>query len=324
MWQREVQKPCAHPAFIPICLLSFRTIYFTVRMKSLSKGKVHRFRVGVHTSIGGGISQSIERAVLLNATTLQIFSHNPRQWRRSAITRGEAERFTILRQKYDMKPVFIHASYLINLASLSDTVLRKSVELLSYELMNADILGAEYVVLHTGSSKEEDKKAVRQRLVKAILKAVGSTPYRASLLLENTAGERGDIASSVRALAEIIDTCKSDRIAGICIDTCHAFSSGYDLSSREGVEKLISEIDEYIGFDKLKLIHLNDSKRPLGSGVDRHEHIGKGFIGLGGFKKILSDRRISKIPLILETPKETELDDKNNLKRVWGILSKNV
>jgi len=293
-------------------------------MKSLNKGKAHRCRIGVHTSIAGGISQSIERAVFLNATTLQIFSHNPRQWRKGVITRGEAERFAILRQKYDMKPVFIHASYLINLASLSDTVLHKSIELLSYELTNADILGAEYVVLHTGSSKEEDKKAARKRTVKSILKAVGRTPYSAALLLENTAGERGDIASSVKALAEIIDTCNCDRIAGICIDTCHAFSSGYDLSSREGVEKLLSEIDEYIGIDKLKLIHLNDSKRPLGSGVDRHEHIGRGFIGLGGFKKILSDRRISKVPLILETPKKTETDDKNNLKRVWGILARNV
>jgi deoxyribonuclease-4 len=293
-------------------------------MKSLNKGKVRRFRVGVHTSIAGGISQSVERAVLLNASTLQIFSHNPRQWRENAITRREAERFAILRQKYDMKPVFIHASYLINLASLSNTVLSKSIELLSYELVNADILGAEYVVLHTGSSKEDDKKAARKRTVRSILKAVGRAPYSASLLLENTAGERGDIASSVKALAEIIDACACDRIAGICIDTCHAFSSGYDLTSREGVEKLVAEIDEYIGLDKLKLIHLNDSKRPLGSGVDRHEHIGKGYIGIGGFKKILSDRRISKVPLILETPKKTETDDKDNLRRVWGILARNV
>jgi len=239
------------------------------------------------------------------------------------IARGEAECFAMLRQKYDMKPVFIHASYLINLASLSDTVLRKSIKLLSYELMNADILGAEYVVLHTGSSKEEDKTAARKRTVRAILEAVGRTPRSSSLLLENTAGERGDIASSVKELAEIIDACDCERIAGICIDTCHAFSSGYDLSSHEGLEKLIFEIDKYIGLEKLKLVHLNDSKRPLGSGVDRHEHIGKGFIGIGGFEKILSDRRISKVPLILETPKKTGTDDKNNLKKVWGMLARN-
>jgi deoxyribonuclease-4 len=123
-------------------------------------------------------------------------------------------------------------------------------------------------------------------------------------------------------LSEIIDTCHNDRIAGICIDTCHAFSSGYDLTSYEGIETLISEIKEYVGLDKLKLIHLNDSKRPLGSGVDRHEHIGKGFIGKRGFKKILSDKRIARIPIILETPKKTEADDKRNLKAVFSMIMK--
>lgn len=292
-------------------------------MRTSSKIKVHRYRVGVHTSIAGGISQSIERAVMLNANTFQIFSHNPRQWRKSALTTGEAERFSILRQKYDMRPVFIHASYLINLASHSDTVLRKSIELLSYELANADLLGVEYVVLHTGSAKGEDRKAASRRIAKSISKAVDTSKYRASLLLENTAGERGDFTSSIEALAEIIDKCNSGKIAGICVDTCHAFSSGYDLTSRDGIERLLSEIEEYIGFDKLKLIHLNDSKRPLGSGVDRHEHIGKGFIGLKGFKRLLSDKRIERVPIILETPKDTENDDKNNLKRVLEILSKN-
>lgn len=290
----------------------------------LIKRKTHGLRVGVHTSIAGGISQSVERAVSLNATTLQIFSHNPRQWRRTVIARDEAERFSILRQKYDIKPVFIHASYLINLASLSDKILSKSMELLSYELSCADTLGAEYVVLHTGSAKGENEKAARDRAVKAIMKAVGTRQYNASLLLENTAGKKGDITSSVQTLAEIIDKCNCDRIAGICIDTCHAFSSGYDLTAHEGIERLVSEIIKYIGFDKLRLIHLNDSKRPLGAGVDRHEHIGNGYIGISGFRKMLSDKMISKVPLILETPKKNENDDKNNLRKVFDILSKNI
>ncbi len=129
-----------------------------------------------------------------------------------------------------------------------------------------------------------------------------------------------NITSSVAALAEIIDKSQCQRIAGICIDTCHAFSSGYDLTSTEGVEKLISEIKKYIGLDKLKLIHLNDSKKPLGSRIDRHEHIGKGFIGIRGFKNLLSDKRVSNIPLILETPKKNEDDDQRNLERVFSIL----
>lgn len=292
-------------------------------MRSI-KRKTYGVRVGVHTSIAGGISQSVERAVSLNASTLQIFSHNPRQWRKTVITRDEAERFSILRQKYDIKPVFIHASYLINLASRSDRILSNSIDLLSYELECADILGAEYVVLHTGNAKGENEKEARGRAVKAIMKTVGIKQYSSSLLLENTAGEKGDITSSVQTLADIIDKCNCDRIAGICIDTCHAFSSGYDLTVHEGIERLFSEIKEYVGIDKLKLIHLNDSRRPLGAGVDRHEHIGDGYIGTSGFRKLLSDKRISKVPLILETPKKNENDDSNNLRKVFQILSGNA
>jgi deoxyribonuclease-4 len=289
-------------------------------VKPSGKNKINDVRVGVHTSIAGGISKSVDRAASLNCTTLQIFSHNPRQWRKSSIRPEEAERFRILRQKYDISPVFIHVSYLINLASLSNDILRKSMDLLSYELDNADAVDAEYVVLHTGSAGGQEGHRARAGAAKAILKAVGSRQHRASVLLENTAGKKGDITSTVTALAEIIDTCQCDRIAGICIDTCHAFSSGYDLTSGEGVEKLVGEIKKYIGLDKLKLIHLNDSKRPLGSGVDRHEHIGKGFIGMRGFRNLLSDKRIANVPIILETPKKNEDDDRRNLKKVFGIL----
>ncbi|MBI4699534.1 MAG: deoxyribonuclease IV [Nitrospirae bacterium] len=290
-------------------------------MKTAKRKRTQEFRIGVHTSISGGISRAVERAASLNCNTMQIFSHNPRQWRKNQISQGEAGRFSILRQKYDIRPIFIHASYLINLASLSGEVLSKSISLLSYELMNADKLGAEYVILHTGSARGEDERKARGRAVKAILRSLNAGRYRASLILENTAGRQGDITSSMRTLAEIIDLCNCDGIGGVCIDTCHAFSSGYDLASNEGIEKLISEIDRYIGLDKLKLIHLNDSKQPMGSRIDRHEHIGRGFIGAGGFRKMLSDRRILDVPLILETPKMTEDDDRNNLKKVYEILS---
>lgn len=289
-------------------------------MKPSGKTGIHGVRVGVHTSIAGGISKAVDRAASLNCTTLQIFSHNPRQWRKNSISPEEAKRFRLLRQKYDITPVFIHVSYLINLASRSTEILRKSIDLLSYELDNADAIDAEYIVLHTGSAAGQDGHKARARAAKAIGKAVSSHQHRASVLLENTAGEKGDITSSITALAEIIDICKCDLIAGICVDTCHAFSSGYDLTSGEGVEKLVGEIKKYIGLDKLKLIHLNDSKRPLGSGVDRHEHIGQGFIGIKGFRNLLRDARISKVPMVLETPKKNEGDDRRNLNKVLGIL----
>lgn len=281
--------------------------------------KTHNFRLGFHTSITGGISLAVERAVSLGCNTMQIFSHNPRQWSQRQISKEEAKRFKFLRQKHDINPVFIHASYLINLASHSSTILKKSIKLLSYELKNADALGIKYIVLHTGSADGENEEKARHRAIKTILRAFSTGNYRAKLLLEDTARKKND-STSIKALAEIIDMCH-DCIGGICIDTCHAFLSGYDLRLRRGIEKLLSEINRYIGLDKLKLIHLNDSKRPLGSGIDRHEHIGKGYIGIKGFKNILSDRRILRIPMIMETPKENDNDDKKNLKMVLKILS---
>jgi deoxyribonuclease-4 len=251
---------------------------------------------------------------------MQIFSHNPRQWQKSRIADAEVQRFKTLRKQHDINPVFIHVSYLVNLASLSKMILSKSIDFLSYELETADTLGVEYVILHTGSAAGENQKSARSRAAESILKTVESRQYNSSLVLENTAGERGDITSSIPALAEIIEKCRSERIAGICVDTCHAFSSGYDISASEGTNKLVSEIDEYIGLDRLKLIHLNDSKRSLGAGIDRHEHIGAGHIGINGFKTFLSDRRIMNVPMVLETPKKSDDDDKANLRKVYSLL----
>ena len=279
--------------------------------------------MGVHTSIAGGVSRSIERAAQLGCNTIQIFSHSPRQWKKTRIPAAEVNQFAELRQKYKIRPVFVHASYLINLASLSSVVVKKSIDLLSYEMANADLIGAEYVVLHTGSASGEDEKRAREKAAKALQRSINEKG-KASIILENTAGQRGDITSSIHALADIMDICNSDRIAGICIDTCHAFASGYNIAAREGLNTLVNEIKKYIGIDKLKLIHLNDSKKPLESGVDRHEHIGRGSIGIEGFRNILSDRRIKNVPIILETPKDDEDDDRKNLETVFALLNKSL
>ena len=279
--------------------------------------------MGVHTSIAGGVSRSIERAAQLGCNTIQIFSHSPRQWKKTRIPAAEVNQFAELRQKYKIRPVFVHASYLINLASLSSVVVKKSIDLLSYEMVNADLIGAEYVVLHTGSASGEDEKRAREKAAKALQRSINEKG-KASIILENTAGQRGDITSSIHALADIMDICNSDRIAGICIDTCHAFASGYNIAAREGLNTLVNEIKKYIGIDKLKLIHLNDSKKPLESGVDRHEHIGRGSIGIEGFRNILSDRRIKNVPIILETPKDDEDDDRKNLETVFALLNKSL
>jgi deoxyribonuclease-4 len=289
-------------------------------LKKREKERPHDLRIGFHTSIAGGVSRSVERAVELNCNTMQIFSHSPRQWAQTVIPDEEAKRFSELRKKYDIDPVFIHTSYLINLAAKTDDLLKRSTEFLSYELSNADNLGVEYVVLHTGSASGENEEKARKRATRSIVKALGRGKFSAKLLLENTAGERGDITSMIRSLAEIIELCGCDGIGGICVDTCHAFAAGYDLGKKEGVDLILNEIDKYIGLESLKLIHLNDSKKRLGSGVDRHEHIGEGYIGIKGFKNILSDKRVRSVPLILETPKKDDGDDKRNLKKVLDIL----
>jgi len=285
-----------------------------------SQKKLPDIRVGVHTSIAGGISRSIDRAAQLNCNTVQIFSHSPRQWKKTGLPVSELKRFAALRKAKNINPVFVHASYLINLASLSPDVGKKSIDLLTYEMGNADLIGAEYVVLHTGSASGEDKRISRKRAAKALQKSLNIKQCNASIILENTAGQRGDITSSIQAMADIMNLCNTDRISGICIDTCHAFASGYDIKSGEGLKKMIDEIKKYIGIDKLKLIHLNDSKKPFGSGVDRHEHIGRGSIGIDGFRNILSNSRIAKVPIILETPKENEDDDRKNLRTVFSLI----
>lgn len=271
-------------------------------------------RIGVHTSIAGGIHLSIERARRLGCNTVQIFSHSPRSWSLRKITEKEIQDFRRLRALYGISPVYIHTSYLINLASRKEEVAEKSKDLLIEEMKLADALGADYVVLHPGSASDSEQEGLKRiiRNLKGALKG----RYRSKLLLENTAGERGDLTSRIHQLARIMKSLNSTSIGGICIDTCHAFQAGYDISNKNGVEELIDEIKRELGIDKLKLLHLNDSKRAFGSGVDRHEHIGKGSIGEKGFETLLNNPFLLNVPVILETPKESDEDDLMNLKVV--------
>ena len=277
-------------------------------------------RLGVHTSIAGGAHLSLERARELGCTTMQIFSHNPRQWHVSRISDEEVRRFRELRGLIDIEPVFIHTSYLINLASLRADILDKSVQLLIREMELADALGAEYVVLHTGSASEDSEDNARMRASDAMRIVSRYHPWNARLLLENTAGERGDISSRIRDLAELSDAAGDALVAGICLDTCHAFQAGYDLSNEEGLAEIVREIELEIGFERVKLMHLNDSKRAFNARVDRHEHIGTGEIGKEGLKRIIRHPSLRDIPLILETPKKSEEDDPRNLNVVRGLL----
>lgn len=277
-------------------------------------------RLGVHTSIAGGIELSLERAHELGCNTMQIFSHSPRMWQAKQIPEASVLSFKRLRASYDIAPVFIHTSYLINLAAANSELLEKSISLLIQEMDVADMLGADYVVLHTGSASADTGDVGRRRAVDALRQVAATKSWKAGILLENTAGEKGDITSTMQDLSEIISATDSPLIAGVCIDTCHAFQAGYDLSKAAGVSGFSAEIKKYIGLEKVKLIHLNDSKKELGSRVDRHEHIGMGKIGQEGLSDFVNQAAFKDIPLVLETPKKDDEDDARNLKIVRGFF----
>lgn len=280
---------------------------------------LHR-RIGVHTSIAGGVCLSLDRAMELGCSTLQIFSHNPRQWSTSEIPQDSIAKFRQLRNDYDINPVFIHCSYLINLAALDNSLLEKSAALLVRELDLADALGADYVVLHTGSASQDNQDNARRRAVRALERISGEKEWKARLLLENTAGEKGDISSRVRDLAYIMDGVNKGLIGGLCIDTCHAFAAGYNLSDEDSLEEFVQEVATHAGIEAVKVIHFNDSKKDYNSKVDRHEHIGEGRIGKEGLKRFLNHPALKSIPLILETPKKSDQDDARNLRAVRALF----
>ena len=277
-------------------------------------------RLGVHISIAGGIDKGLERARELGCSTVQIFSHNPRGWGLGKRDAVEVRRFRDLKNEYDIHPVFVHTSYLINLASPRQDLLHKSLDMIVQELHIADEIDAQYVVLHTGSASGDEPAGARKRAIEALKRVAEQGKWKAGLLLENTAGERGDITSRIVEIAGIIEKVPPGLIAGICLDTCHAFSAGYDITSEKGLIGLAAEIRTHIGKDRLRLIHLNDSKKPMGSGVDRHEHIGEGTIGEKGLQRFLLHPFFSDVPLILETPKKSDEDDRRNIRNVKKLI----
>jgi deoxyribonuclease-4 len=279
------------------------------------RSKLFTRRLGVHTSIAGGLSLSLKRAGELGCTTMQMFSHNPRGWQLSDIDPGEAALFRSLKKELDIKPVFIHSSYLINVASADSFIREKSVLMLEEELRRADVIGAEYVIMHAGAldSGSPDSAIITINSIKRVLKG---RAYKAGLLLENTAGGEG--ADYIKLLGLIL---KKTGAAGICLDTCHAFAAGTDIRTQEGLRALARELRAHIGINKVKGIHLNDSKGTLGSRIDRHEHIGKGKIGMAGMREFLHFKPFGNIPLILETPRDNPGDDPKNLKTVRELIS---
>jgi len=274
-------------------------------------------RFGLHTSISGGLYRALEQGKALGCDAIQLFTHNPRGWRTTPISEEDAKLFKETRKRTGITPVCAHASYLLNIASPDDALRARSVDMLRQEMLRADVLGADFVILHTGTA--HDGQGLK-RAALSIKSALEEIDTDVSLLLENTSGKRGDTTYMIAALAELF-FLTSDLCSGVCIDSCHAFAAGYDLATEVGAQKLSDEVREHMGGDLVKLLHLNDSKGEMGSGTDRHEHIGKGNIGAKGLARFLCADSFDGKPAILETPRKSDEDDINNLAGARALIN---
>lgn len=279
--------------------------------------------LGVHTSIAGGLYRSVERAEALGCSCMQIFGRNPRSWIYKPLPAHEAALFKAARKKAGLWPVAVHTNYLINLSSPDDDIYYKSIDIFKKELGIAEAIGADYLVTHIGSPQDMGADFAVRRVGQAMRDAgkSGLNP-RTMILLENTSGAGYGFGSSLKDIGRIIEGAGEDGLEiGLCLDTCHAFTAGYSYSNPEEVKAFLKRIDSEAGIENLKLIHLNDSKGAFNSNLDRHEHIGRGRIGIEAFRLLLNHPKIKKIPMILETPKKTEEDDPMNLATVRKLLA---
>jgi deoxyribonuclease-4 len=281
-------------------------------------------RVGVHVSIAGSIDKAVDRAQEKGCDTFQIFSRNPRGWKVKALTESDISRFVEKLNRTGLFPPVDHMPYLPNLAAPTDDVYEKSVAALTEELERCNALQIPYLVTHLGSHRGSGKETGLQRIVDAIDTAFSGIDeaHGVMLLLENTAGTKNSMGGTFEAIRNIMDRLEHKDRIGICFDTCHAFAAGYELRTKEHLDKTLQHFDEVLGLEQLKLIHLNDAKGGLDSRLDRHEHIGLGYIGEGGFRVILNDARLNELPMILETPIDDRRDDLGNLQKVRELAGR--
>ena len=270
-------------------------------------------KLGFHISISGGFAKAAQRANSLNCETIQLFSHNPRAWVLKKIEDKEAKLFKKAVCVFGISPVAIHMPYLPNLASSDRALYQKSISFFCENINRTHTLGADFLVLHPGSFGQNTRDGAISRIALAVNIALERTNTKVKLLLENTAGQGTEIGSDFSQLKKIISFINKKNRVGICLDTAHAFASGYDLATEEGLNHSLETFDKNIGIEKLRFLHLNDSKTPLGSRSDRHWHIGKGHIGIKGFRLILNHPLLKHLPGIMETPGKTEKEDRKNM-----------
>jgi deoxyribonuclease-4 len=257
--------------------------------------------IGAHVSASGGIWTAVERAIAIEADGVQLFGSAPQTWRKTKHTPEAYERFKQARADSIVRAAWLHCIYLPNLAADNDEMWEKSIDCVLNALNVAHGAGAEGVVVHTGSHFGKGMDAVLPRVAAAMERIWAEAPPDTLLAMENAAGQGGTIGKSFAELGTIIRAVPDPRLA-VCIDTCHAFAAGYDLAHDEGMQQMLAEIDEELGFDRLAVMHANDSLMELGSTRDRHQNIGDGYIGEDGFRVILGTAELQRLPMFLEVP----------------------
>ncbi len=286
-----------------------------------------RLLLGAHMSVRGGPAAAVARGVSVGCRCMQIFCQNPRQWRPAALSDDAVAAFRKALRGAGIRPVVSHANYLINLAAASRGDWRRSIRSLKEELSRCRRLGLLGVVVHPGSHQGRGVEEGVKRVAEALNAALDEPNKRRPLvLLENTAGQGFCLGGRFEHLAAIMERVERRARVGVCFDTCHAFAAGYDLRTEEAYARVWEDFDAVIGRKRLRVLHLNDSKTALGSGADRHEHIGKGRLGSRAFRLLMQDDRLAAIPKILETPKGAKDDgawDRRNLRLLRRLAGRN-
>jgi deoxyribonuclease-4 len=287
----------------------------------MTNGKI---LLGAHMSIGGGAHRAIERSCSIDCTAMQIFVKNNMQWFARPLDRAEIKAFVKHAQRCQIEAAFAHANYLINLAATNPQFHANSLRALAEELIRADQLELPFLVLHPGAHLGAGEEAGLDKIVASIDAVHACLPKKtkARIALETAAGQGSCLGDRFEQIAHIIKNVREPERLCVCLDTAHVFAAGYDLSTEASTRKMFAEFDRVIGLEHLAALHLNDSKTERGSRVDRHEHIGKGKIGLPAFRAIMRDRRFRKIPKVLETPKGKELrEDVENMKTLRDLAA---
>jgi deoxyribonuclease IV len=279
-----------------------------------------QMRFGFHISIAGGFSRVAERAELRGCETIQLFSRNPRGWKYSPLGEKDIEEFRSSIKSSGLFPIFLHLPYLPNIASQESKFYKRSVDSVITDLERAEKLGAQYLIIHIGHRMESSEDEGIEAVFQGINQAFEKVKNPVILLMENTAGQGTEIGYTFDQIKKIIERVHDHQRMGVCLDTAHSFEAGYDLSNKDGLERTLETFDQTIGLKRLHLLHLNDSKTPLGSRKDRHWHIGEGYIGLEGFRNLINHPLLKHLPGIMETPRKDTVEDLKNMEVIRSLI----